>query len=708
MTPDPQSSSSLLAPLFSSPDMRAVLEDRPRIQRMLDFEAALVRAEAALGIVPSSHVNVIAEACRAELYDLAGLRDSSALAGNPAAPLVAALTAEVGKSSRKAAGYVHWGATSQDVIDTAAVLELRAVIDLLLADLDRGTKAFIALAGRNRRNMTMARTQLQQALPMPLGLKFAGYSAALGRSRERLRRLRKEALVLQFGGAAGTLAALDDKGIEVSERLAALLDLTMPDGPWHSHRDRLAELAAAFAILAGTCGKIARDISLLMQSEIGEVAEPKVPGRGSSSTLPHTRSPVGAAAALSAAMVAPNLANTILSAQIQEHERSVGGWQAEWATFPALALVVSGTLRAVVEIAEGLTVDIERMKSNLEASGGLVFSEAVSYALAEKLGRAEAHDLVAEIAREAEKQRRPFKELLAEHDKVKLQISLTELERLFRPNHYQGSAQNFIDRLVASSQGRTVRRSVSHMLEPKLPDAKPDQLSAVAAATSALIATAAAASAAKPAAGTTAQAAVAPSEPAAKAAEAPSLPRMKQAAVEEPGAKQAEAKAEIAPPASKADDTPTPKTGGMPTLPRIDDTFAPRPALKPALSEQTPAPSAVTPELPAAAATSPDNPSVPAPQTAAEEAAPMADAAPPPEPAADPVAASAPAAEMQQSSIQEAAPPIVEATPAPTPDIENQKTGDGTDDKPGALLDMFARVEAEASETEPPAERKRA
>ena len=646
---DPLLPSSLLAPLFSSAEMRAVLDDRARVQRMLDFEAALVRAEAAIGIVPSSHVGVIAEACRAELYDLTALGAASAVAGNLAVPVVDALTAEIGKTSRKAAGFVHWGATDQDVIDTASVLELRAAIDVLLGDLDRATKGFITLAGRNRRNITVARTQLQHALPMPFGLKFAGYAAALGRSRDRLRRLRKEALVLQFGGAAGTLAALQDKGLEVSERLAAQLDLTVPDGPWHSHRDRFAEIAAAFAILAGSCGKIARDVALMTQSEVGEVAEAVTPGRSALSALPHLRAPSGAAAALSAATIAPNLAATILNAQLHEHEQSVGGWQAEWATFPALALVVSGALRAVVEIAEGLTVDVERMKANLEASGGLVFSEAVAFALAEKLGRTEAHELVAEIARDAVKQKRAFRDVLAEHDKVKVQISVAELEKLFRPNHYQGSAQNFLDRLVASAQGRTVRRSVAHLIEPKMPAVKTDHLSAITAATSAIIATAAGASASA--------AIVKPVEPSVEAAslqpkpEASTLPR------------------ETAP-----------------SLPKIGPAPAPISAEPPAVAEASPAP-AVRLEATAGKPVEPE--------PVAEMPAPLA--APEAAPAIASVVSDQPA---MQAATQPAAPAPDRIDPA----------APAQDDQPGALLDMFARIEA--TETEPSTaaqdERKRA
>ena len=460
--------SQLFAPLFSSAAVRAIVNDRARLQRMLDFEAALARAEAALGVISATAAGEIADACQADRYDIAVIADAAAEAGNVAIPLVHSLTAEVAKRNKTASGFVHWGATSQDVIDTALVLELRAVIDALLVDLDRATKGFTVLAGRHRRNLGVARTLMQHALPMPFGLKLAGYAAALSRSRERLRRLRKEALALQFGGAAGTLAALGEHGLAVSERLAALLDLPHPDAPWHSHRDRLAEIASALAILAGTCGKIARDVAMLMQSEIGEAFEPSAPGRGGSSTLPHKRNPTAASAALSAAMLAPQLTGTILAAQIQEHERSVGVWGVEWLTFPALSLVTSGALATIADIAEGLEVDVPRLKANLEQSGGLVMAECISFALAEKIGKADAHAVLQELAKTADETGRPFRELVESDARITAHITATELGRLFMPTSYQGSAQTFIDRLVASAQGRTtVRRSIDLLMEAK-------------------------------------------------------------------------------------------------------------------------------------------------------------------------------------------------------------------------------------------------
>jgi 3-carboxy-cis,cis-muconate cycloisomerase len=452
-------SSQLTTPLYASPAMRALLTDRARLQRMLDFEAALARAEAALGVIPATAAAAIAGACQADRYDIAAIGQAAVAAGNIAIPLIKALTAEVAKSDAEAARYVHWGATSQDVIDTALVLELRAAIDVLTTDLDRAINAFTTLTGRNRRLPTVARTWLQHALPMPFGLKLAGYAAALARSRDRLKRLRKEALMLQFGGAAGTLAALGDRGLDVTEKLAALLDLPAPEAPWHSHSDRLAEVASALAILAGTCGKIARDVGLLMQTEVGEAFEPAEPGRGGSSTMPQKRNPTAAAAALAAATIAPQLAATIFAAQVQEHERALGGWQAEWPIFPALALVVSGGLRAVVDIAEGMEIDGARMRSNLDLAQGLIMAEAVSMGLAAKIGKADAHQLVEELAKKAIAEKRNLQEVMSEDPRITAQLSASDLAKLFEPMAYQGAAQTFIDRLVASTKSRGNHRT---------------------------------------------------------------------------------------------------------------------------------------------------------------------------------------------------------------------------------------------------------
>ena len=442
--------SPLLAPLLSSSTMRAVCDDAATLTHMLGFEAALARAEAATGVIPGSAVPAIEAACSASRFDIEGLAEAATRAGNLAIPLVKALTAEVAKADKDAARYVHWGATSQDVIDTATMLGLRAAIDALLGDLDRAVAGFSTLAQTHRDTAVVARTWLQHALPMPFGLKLAEYAAALHRTRLRLRRLRQEGLALQFGGAAGTLAALGDKGLVVADRLAQELDLPLPEAPWHTHRDRIAEIASVMAILCGSCGKIARDVSLLMQTDVGEAFEPAGEGRGGSSTLPHKRNPVASAVALSAATMAPNLVATILAAQVQDHERSAGPWHAEWPTLPTLLLVTSGALAAIVDIAEGLEVDADRMRRNLDATHGLIMAEAVTFALAEKLGKSDAHHAVEAATRRALADKKHLRDVLIEDALVSAQLDAAQLTKLFEPMSYQGASQALIDRLLAS------------------------------------------------------------------------------------------------------------------------------------------------------------------------------------------------------------------------------------------------------------------
>jgi 3-carboxy-cis,cis-muconate cycloisomerase len=443
--------SALYGPLFATATMRAVCADTARIQRMLDTEAALARAEAAVGVIPSGAAALISAACRAERYDAVALGEAATTAGNVVIPLVQALTAEVAKTDALAARYVHWGATSQDIIDTALVLELRAALDLLDVDLQSAVAGFVALAEKHRATPLAGRTWLQHAVPIPLGLKCAGYAGALRRAQVRLAELRAHALVLQFGGAAGTLAALGSAGLAVSERMGAELGLTVPEAPWHAQRDRLAEVAASLAVLVGSCGKIARDITLLMQTEIAEAFEPAAPGRGGSSTMPQKRNPVAATMALAAATIVPNLAATLFSAQVGEHERATGAWQAEWSTFPALLLVVSGAVRAIAEIAEGLDVDAERMRCNLDITHGQIMAEAVMMALAAKIGRQEAHHLIAAASRTAAAESRPLHDVLASNPKIAQHLDPAELSRLFDPLAYQGASQTFIDRLIATT-----------------------------------------------------------------------------------------------------------------------------------------------------------------------------------------------------------------------------------------------------------------
>lgn len=425
--------------------MRAILDDRARLQRMLEFEIALARTQAALGIIPTAAMDKIVQAARAERLDFIRLGEEAASTGDVARALLNALTADVAKTDAEAASYVHWGAASSDLIDTTLMLELRLVIDALVLDLNRAIDAFAALAGRYRRTATVGRAGLQHTIAMPFGLKLAGYAAALARSRERLRRLRKEALSVQLGGAAGTLASFGDRGIEVTQRLGSLLDLPVPEASWQGHSDRFAEIAAAFAVLAGSCGKIARDIALLMQTEVAEAFEP-------------ARRPAASAIAICAATMAPNLLATIVVAQMQEHELAVGAWQTQWHTLPMLALVTSGALAAVGDIGQGLEVDADRMRDNLDFTDGLIMADAVRATLSTKMTRQAAQTVVEEASRKAVNEKRHLSTVLAEDPRVTAYLTPGELARVFDLMSYQGASQSFIERTIGPLQARGIKR----------------------------------------------------------------------------------------------------------------------------------------------------------------------------------------------------------------------------------------------------------
>jgi 3-carboxy-cis,cis-muconate cycloisomerase len=417
---------------------------------MLDFEAALARAGARAGVIPASAAPAIAGKCRADLFDLAELARGTARAGNPAIPMVTRLTALVAAESPEAARYVHWGATSQDAMDTGLVLQLRRFLALLEDDLGRLTAALARLAERHKTTPLAGRTWLQHAVPVTVGLKAAGWLDALERHRMRLSEVGARAVALQFGGGAGTLAALGGRGLEVSEALARELDLALPALPWHAHRDRLAEVATALGLLVGTLGKIARDLSLLMQTDVAEAFEPEGEGRGGSSTMPHKRNPLAAAVVLAAATRAPGLVATLLSAMVQEHERGLGGWHAEWETLPELCVLAAGALRQTAETIEGLELDPARMRANLEATRGQVLAEAVMMALGPKIGRLAARDLVERACRQATAARRHLREVLAEDPAVSAHLSRVDLDRLFDPGNYAGAAAVFVDRVLKS------------------------------------------------------------------------------------------------------------------------------------------------------------------------------------------------------------------------------------------------------------------
>lgn len=441
---------------FTARDMREVFCDQGRVQAMLDFEAALARAEARVGLIPSSAVAPIATACDAGLYDFAALGEAIATAGNSAIPLVKALGKQIASSDAEAERYVHLGATSQDVMDSGLVLQLRQALALIESDLATLAASLAAQAQRYAATPLAGRTWLQHATPVTLGMKIAGWLGAVTRSRQRLQELKPRLLVLQFGGASGTLAALGEQALPIAKALAEELQLTLPEQPWHTQRDRIVEFGAVLGLIAGSLGKFGRDISLLMQTEAAEVFEPAAPGKGGSSTMPHKRNPVGAAVLIGAATRVPGLVSTLFSAMPQEHERSLGLWHAEWETLPEICCLVSGSLQQARLLADGLGVDAARMARNLELTQGLVLAEAVSIVLAQRVGRDTAHHLLEQCCKRAVAEQRHLRAVLADEPQVTAELSGAELDDLLNPAHYLGQAQAWVERAVAEHNALTV------------------------------------------------------------------------------------------------------------------------------------------------------------------------------------------------------------------------------------------------------------
>ncbi|WP_325169698.1 MULTISPECIES: 3-carboxy-cis,cis-muconate cycloisomerase [Pseudomonas] len=442
---------------FTQPAMRAIFSDHGRVQGMLDFEAALARAEARAGVIPANAVAPITAACRAELYDFEALAQAICSAGNSAIPLVKALGKRIAAEDAAAERHVHLGATSQDAMDSGLVLQLRAAIELLESDLAQLADALAVQAQAHAGTPMVGRTWLQHATPVTLGMKIAGWLGAITRHRQRLRELKPRLLCLQFGGASGSLAALGEQGLAVAEALAEELGLQLPEQPWHTQRDRLVEFASLLGLVAGSLGKLGRDLSLLMQTEAGEVFEPSAPGKGGSSTMPHKRNPVGAAVLIGAATRAPGLVSTLFSAMPQEHERSLGLWHAEWESLPELCCLVSGSLQQALSLVPGLEVDAQRMLANLDLTRGLVLAEAVSIALAQRIGRDAAHHLVEQCCKQAVKEGAHLRSVLGGNAEVTAQLNTEELDRLLDPAHYLGQAGRWVERALAEHQELSLR-----------------------------------------------------------------------------------------------------------------------------------------------------------------------------------------------------------------------------------------------------------
>jgi 3-carboxy-cis,cis-muconate cycloisomerase len=446
----------LIESLATTEPLAEIFSDVSVLQAMLDVEVALARAQAQLKIIPQSAARAIARAARAESFDAAQIARDSLRAGTPGIPLAKALRKRVQQEDAPAVDFVHWGATSQDVADTALILLLKRAAQILEADLSRLERAVQGLAAKHKDTVMVGRTLLQPAPPVTFGLKVAGWLGAVRRCRARLDRAFSEALVLQFGGASGTLASLGDRGIQVGESMASQLGLSYPDAPWHTHRDRLAEVVCSCGILTGSLGKLARDISLLMQGEVSEVAEPGGRGRGGSSSMPQKHNPIACAIALAAASRVPGLTAAFLSQMVQEHERAVGGWQAEWPTVTAVIQSTGVAVASMAEAAEGLAINPDRMLQNLESTKGTVFAEKAALLLTGRTGRERAHEVLEYATDPARLRDRTLSQALAAMDEPKLEKR--EIAALEDPQDYLGSANEFVRRLSRSGKSKVRRK----------------------------------------------------------------------------------------------------------------------------------------------------------------------------------------------------------------------------------------------------------
>jgi 3-carboxy-cis,cis-muconate cycloisomerase len=414
---------------------------------MLRFEAALAEAQGEQGIVPTPSVLSIKNCCKSSFININAIKNDIILSGNAAIPLVKQLIQVVKKHDSEAAKYVHNGATSQDVIDTAMVLQLQQVFVFFEKNLKTLQKHLINLTKTHRNTVMIGRTLLQQARPITFGLKTAYWLDGVNRSIERLSEIKKRVLVLQLGGAVGSLAGMEGKGLAVAEAMSKILHLKL-QSPTHTQRDHFAEVATTLGILMGTLGKIAKDVTLMMQTEVAEVFEGAAEGKGGSSTMPHKRNPVTATAILANANRVPALVSSMLSAMVQEHERSAGLWHSEWAILPEIVKLTAGALEKSIDLIANLEVDKDRMLHNINATKGLIFAENISLALAPYIGKADAHDLVEKACKIAISEKHHLKDALEKNSLVMQHIPASLFESLFDPFNSIGLSLEIIDRIL--------------------------------------------------------------------------------------------------------------------------------------------------------------------------------------------------------------------------------------------------------------------
>jgi 3-carboxy-cis,cis-muconate cycloisomerase len=438
--------SDIFGALWGTAEMRALFSDATRLQLMLDVEAALARAEAGLGLVPQQAAEAITKSARVENLRMEPIAEGVRKDGVP----IPALVCELGRiAGEEASRYIHLGATTQDILDTALVLQVRLALEHLRRDLIALARTLAKRANEYRDTPMAGRTHMQQAVPTTFGLKCAVWAAPLAAHVERLDQAARRGLVVQFGGAAGTLAALGANGVAVAEAFAHELGLGVPDLPWHVARDTMTEVAALLGLVCGSLSKIALDVALLMQTEVAEVFEPYEAGRGGSSTMPQKRNPVAAEYIIAAARGVHALAPLMLTAMAQDHERATGAWQSEALALPQCFVLCSGAMAHTLAIAEGMTIDAARMRRNLDLGGGLIMAEAVSTGLTPVMGRAAAHHTLQRVSDRAIAEGKALAEALRQDAEVRRHLSDEQIDRLLDPAAYLGSAGAFVDRVVA-------------------------------------------------------------------------------------------------------------------------------------------------------------------------------------------------------------------------------------------------------------------
>lgn len=440
---------SHLGSLFGTSDMRAVFDELATVRRYLEVEQALARAQASLDIIPHEAADAIGQVTLEDL-DLATYATRTGVVGFPIAPLVAQLSELVADGYGE---YAHWGATTQDIMDTALVLQIRDALSLVSRDLELLASQLTDLAAAYASTPMAGRSQLQHAMPVTFGFKVATWLAAVNRHRQRFDEAMPRLFVGQLGGAVGTLAAMHPHGLAVRDRFCEELGLAAPTITWHTTRDSLTEVVLLLANVTATLAKIGTDLALLAQTEVSEIAEPDIPGRGTSSTMPQKRNPIGSALLRTIAIAVRGEASVMLDGGVQDHERATGTWAVEWLALPRAFVLAAGALRHATTVVGGLEVDADAMRVNLDVTNGLIAAETVSMRLAPRLGRQRAHDLVAACARQAAREQTGFAAVLASNDEIAAILTAAEIEQLVDPAESLGHASDMVKAVLAPEAG---------------------------------------------------------------------------------------------------------------------------------------------------------------------------------------------------------------------------------------------------------------